>query len=314
MIRNLRLATTLVALLAGCVGPDAGREQAVDLMVFAPHPDDETLGCAGILHQALKRGERVKVVIFTNGDGFPAAASLVTRKPVDGLQSGDFRELARFRQLQSKAAIEALGGTLEDLVFLGYPDSALIQVYRNRGSDPTRQRFTGMSATYGAAKADYRTAVRGAAAPYLYDEVLADVASLLIAHRPRRVCVTAEADRHPDHQAAFRFVKDGLEKTGVRAELDTYLIHGGPQWPWPATATPEAPYEAHEVKGVRIPQEMAWPPPRRVRLTLEEVRVKAKAIAAQASHLLPDAPAAMQEERAYLESFLKSEEVFWPAR
>jgi LmbE family N-acetylglucosaminyl deacetylase len=309
MRRHLRLATTIVVLLAGCAGPDAGREQAIDLMVFAPHPDDETLGCSGILHQALKRGERVKVVIFTNGDGFPAAASLVTRKPVDALQSADFRELARFRQLQSKAALEALGGTLEDLVFLGYPDSALLQVYRNRGKDPTRQRYTGMNESYGEAAPAYRPA-----APYGYDEVLADVAALLVAYRPRRICVTAEADRHPDHQAVFRFVRDALVRTGLRADVDTYLIHGGPQWPWPPTATPEAPYEAHEVKGLRIPQDMAWPPPRRVKLTLEEARIKAKAIGAQASHLLPDAPAAMQEERAYLESFVKSEEVFWPAR
>jgi len=264
MTGRFRWEILMLAALAGCATPDPGDRNVVDLMIFAPHPDDETLGCAGILHQSLKRGERVKVVIFTSGDGYPAAASLVARKPVDRLTESDFQDLARFRQLQSRAAFEALGGDPRDLIFLGYPDGAL-------------------------------------------DRSIARAAR-------RRICVTAEADRHPDHQAAFRFVRDAMDKTGHRGEMDVYVIHGGPQWPWPSGATPGSPYEAHEEKGVRIPQGVPWPPSRRVALTPEERAVKQKAIAAQASHLTPEAPASMQEERAYLESFVKSEEVFWRER
>jgi hypothetical protein len=51
-----------------------------------------------------------------------------------------------------------------------------------------------------------------------------------------------------------------------------------------------------------------------VALSPEEAAVKQKAIAAQASHLTPEAPASMQDERAYLESFVKSEEIFWHGR
>jgi LmbE family N-acetylglucosaminyl deacetylase len=301
----------LAMAFAGCAGPETGDRESVDLMVFAPHPDDETLGCAGILHQTLHRGGRVKVVIFTSGDGFPAVASLIARKPVDRLAEEDFRNLGRFRQAESRSAFQVLGGKSEDLIFLGYPDAALDQVYRNRGTAPVRQRFTGQSETYGA---DYRSAVRGTPAPYLYEEVLADVASLLAAHRPRRVCVTAEADQHADHQAAFRFVRDAVEKTGFRGDLDTYLIHGGPEWPWPLGETPGLPYEAHEVTGVRIPKGVPWPPSRRVPLTPDEAAVKARAIAEQASHLAEDATASAQAKRVYLQSFVKSEEVFWRGR
>lgn len=314
MWRNLRGTLLLAAALGGCAAPGPGNPETLDLLVFAPHPDDETLGCAGILHQALKRGERVQIVIFTSGDGFPAAASLVARKPVDRLTEGDFQELARFRQRQSRAAFVALGGDPRDLIFLGYPDGALDEVYRTRGAAPVRQKYTGRSETYAAAQTDYRSAVRGKPARYVYEEALADAASLIADHRPRRICVTAEGDRHPDHQAAFRFVRDAAQKTGWRGELDTYLIHGGPQWPWPSGATPGLPFEAHDVKGARIPQGVAWPPSRRVALTPEEAAVKRNAIAAQASHLTPEAPASMQEERAYLESFVKSEEVFWRER
>lgn len=302
----------LLVLLAGCGGSTRLEGDArVDLLVFAPHPDDETLGCAGILHQSLKRGRRVKVVLFTNGDGFPAAASLVARKPVDRLDEKDFRELARFRQTQSLEAFRALGGSAEDVVFLGYPDAGLDQVYRTRGATPFRQRYTGASGTYGAARPDYHSSIHGAAAPYTYDAVLGDVTDLIRELHPERICVTHEQDRHPDHQAAFRFVRDAVERAGYGGELEAYLIHGGPQWPWPSAATPERPFEAHEINGERIPKGVPWPPSRRVALTAEEARVKETAIRAQASHLSGDLDEPMTEERTYLESFVKSEEVFW---
>jgi len=300
-----------IILWAGCGAGSVRDGDAVDLLVFAPHPDDETLGCAGILQQALKRGERVKVVIFTNGDGFPASASLIARKPVERLGEDDFRELARFRQLQSQTAFQTLGGRPEDLVFLGYPDSGLDQVYRTSSPIPFRQRYTGSSSTYGMAQQDYHRDVHGRPAPYTYEAVLADVAELIRRWRPARICVTHEADAHPDHQAASRFVRDAVEKTAYRGEIDAYLVHGGPQWPWPLGKTPDAPYDPHEVKGEWVPKGLPWPPSRRVALTPDEVRVKETAIEAQASHLTEEAAGPIREERDYLESFVKSEEVFW---
>jgi LmbE family N-acetylglucosaminyl deacetylase len=41
------------------------------LMIFSPHPDDESLGAGGLIQRVLKAGGRVKVVFMTNGDGFP---------------------------------------------------------------------------------------------------------------------------------------------------------------------------------------------------------------------------------------------------
>ena len=38
------------------------------VLILAPHPDDETIGTAGVLQQAKKAGAQVKVVCFTNGD------------------------------------------------------------------------------------------------------------------------------------------------------------------------------------------------------------------------------------------------------
>jgi LmbE family N-acetylglucosaminyl deacetylase len=298
---------------AGCAAETAGEGKTVDLLVFAPHPDDEALGCAGIVRQALAGGKRVKIAVFTNGDGFPGFAGRLAGRPSDRLTPEDYLELARYRQSQSIAALKALGGSPDDLVFLGYPDSGLTPVYQARGSAPFRQKFTGRSETYGVAKRDYHTDVHGLAAPYTHASVLGDVAELIRTFRPGRICVTSPADSHPDHQAAFRFVKDGIEATGYAGIFETYLIHGGPEWPWPLGVTPQSRFEPHPVKGERVPRGVPWPPSRRVDLSPEDIRLKHAAIRAHSTHLAEATEGPLAHEKEYLESFVKSEEVFWSA-
>jgi N-acetylglucosamine malate deacetylase 1 len=38
------------------------------LLVIAPHPDDEVLGCAGLIHRVKSSGGKVYVLIMTVGD------------------------------------------------------------------------------------------------------------------------------------------------------------------------------------------------------------------------------------------------------
>lgn len=44
--------------------------------IVSPHPDDETLGCAGLIQRLLQRGVMPLVIVFTNGDGFDASIHL----------------------------------------------------------------------------------------------------------------------------------------------------------------------------------------------------------------------------------------------
>src|SRR5215813_14674224 len=112
------------------------------IVIFAPHPDDEVIGCAGIIMQALARGARVKVVAITSGDGFPAAAAGVAHKAVDRVGPDDFFALSRFRQIQSRTALEILGGKADDLILLGYPDGDLGNLYGSTDDKVIRQQFT----------------------------------------------------------------------------------------------------------------------------------------------------------------------------
>ncbi len=303
-LSTLLLAVSMTAFRAGA---------ADSVLIFAPHPDDETLGCGGIIQQAIAQGTAPTIVLFTNGDGFPAAASGVTHKPVSKLAPEDFLALSRFRQTQAQTAVTLLGAKAKDLVLLGYPDSALEKMYLANNSTPLRQPFTGKSETYGLIQQDFHTARHGKPAPYTRAAAVADTVELIRTVKPTAIYVTNEADSHKDHRAAFWFVRDAVKAAGYKGPLYTAVIHSGEEWPWPRGITPELPFQAHELKGQQVPAGVAWPPTHRVPLTPAQAALKRKAIAA---HVLPEAddPKDRQPgEREYLESFVKSEEIFWIA-
>jgi len=78
------------------------------ILMIAPHPDDETLGCGGTLTLLKQRGCQIKIVIITDGhrgdpSGYLAAENIIQR-----------------RQQESLAALDILG--IKDVVFLDQPD------------------------------------------------------------------------------------------------------------------------------------------------------------------------------------------------
>ncbi|BAU62807.1 LmbE family protein [Stanieria sp. NIES-3757] len=81
-------------------------------IVFAPHQDDETLGCGGTIIRKKQAGATVKIVFMTDGSGshahlMPAA------------------ELKQIREQEAIAAAEVLSVSSEDVVFLAYKDGNL---------------------------------------------------------------------------------------------------------------------------------------------------------------------------------------------
>lgn len=276
------------------------------VVVFAPHPDDEVIGCAGIIQQALARGARVTVVAITSGDGFPAAAAGVTHKQVKQVGPDDFFALARLRENESRNAIQILGGKAEDVIFLGYPDGDLGNLYKSTDDKVFRQQFTRKNETYALIQKDYHTSLHGEPAPYNRSSLLGDLVEVLKALQPAEIYVTDGTDGHIDHRAAFWFVRDAAKQVGYKGAFYTYLVHGLPAWPFPTGVTPNRPFESRKVNGEVAPRGLPWPPPRRVPLTLEQAERKLKSIQA---HNIP--VVGMPEHQGEMESFVKSEEVFW---
>ena len=82
------------------------------LVVVAPHPDDESLGCGGLIAEACAENRPVRVVIVSDGAGsHPASRSYPEQR------------LTNLRETEAKEAAGELGlDPLRDLVFLRLPD------------------------------------------------------------------------------------------------------------------------------------------------------------------------------------------------
>ena len=200
----------------------------LNVLIVAPHPDDETIGCAGVMLDALSRHERVGIVVLTQGDAHVKLTAVVAKKPAAQLLPYDFVRAGILRQGHTLRAAASLGVPDTDIVFLGYPDGGVGKMYRDPTDTPYRQPLTAKQETYAGARRDYHSAEQGQPAPYTRAHLLADLAAIIRARRPRAVYVTHETDGHPDHQAAFWFVRDALRAADSPARLFAFVVHGAP--------------------------------------------------------------------------------------
>jgi len=81
-----------------------GMDQAKRVIVFAPHPDDEILGCGGTLALLAQRGCKIKVIVVTDGGG----AGWLGPGAVEA------------RRLETMAALDVVG--VADVEFMNEPD------------------------------------------------------------------------------------------------------------------------------------------------------------------------------------------------
>jgi len=83
-------------------------------MVFAPHQDDETLGCGGMI--AFKREQKVPVWVVFLADGQGSHRNHPRIKP---------KELIQIRKQEAVTALTTLGVELSEIHFLDQPDGSL---------------------------------------------------------------------------------------------------------------------------------------------------------------------------------------------
>ncbi|MCL6561812.1 MAG: PIG-L family deacetylase [Firmicutes bacterium] len=203
------------------------------VLVVAPHPDDEVLGCGGLIARWRARGVAVTVVLVTLGDGFREnAVRYYLRVPV---QPHEFLHLGYERQAECLAALQALGVEEERVIALGFPDGGLIHLLTDRWQNrPWRSPTTGASAV------PYWTA-QAWEVPYTGSALVEQLASVMAAVRPRTMVVPHPWDQHPDHWATQVFSQVAWLKAGLpEANWLGYLIHW-PRWPRLSRAFPWPP-------------------------------------------------------------------------
>lgn len=84
------------------------------LVTFHAHPDDESIGCGGVMRKAADEGHRVVLVVATRGE----------QGEVDPGFLADGEELWQRRIVETQAAADILG--VQRVEFLGYTDSGMM--------------------------------------------------------------------------------------------------------------------------------------------------------------------------------------------
>jgi LmbE family N-acetylglucosaminyl deacetylase len=83
-------------------------------IIFAPHQDDETLGCGGTIIKKKKAGANIKIVFLTDGSG--SHSEFVTKE-----------EMKALRVTDGLGAAIKLGLSEDDVIFLKFVDGSLSQ-------------------------------------------------------------------------------------------------------------------------------------------------------------------------------------------
>jgi LmbE family N-acetylglucosaminyl deacetylase len=164
-------------------------------MLFAPHPDDESLACSVLLQRAVRAGAAIRVVYATDGDDNPWPQRVLERKW--RLNATDRKRWGRLRRTEALAALRVLGVNGSSARFLALPD----------------QRLTALLIC------DCRSALERFAA------IIADWA-------PTDLLVPSISDTHPDHSALAVMLRLVLGESfsgptaTERMTTWSYAVHG----------------------------------------------------------------------------------------
>jgi LmbE family N-acetylglucosaminyl deacetylase len=259
------------------------------VLILAPHPDDEVLGCGGIIQQSVAMNLPVHVVYFTYGDN-NEWSFLVYRKHAV-LLPGAVRQMGLIRHDEAVAATAILGLGTNQLTFLGYPDFGTLHIWINHWGDapPSESMMTR------ATSVPYPSALRPGA-PYRGQDIVQDLTTVFRTFKPTKVFVSHPADFNVDHRALYCFTQLtlwNLEKE-MHPAVFPYLVHF-PRWPDPHGNHPALPLEPPTF----FDDDIAWCP---FPLTPNRVSNKEKALRAHVSQF--------EYASHYLESFIKTNELF----
>lgn len=246
------------------------------IMILAPHPDDEILGCAGLIQKAGLK-DCIWVVLATNGDYYG-------------------RESAAVRLLESQKALNWLNIEKSHIIPLGFGDTGMAKSasFLNRlyhaEPDAVCPSFVSDIA-YHPLPADAGFP-NFEGVPYTRNGFKFSLGQAILRSCPDIIYAPSQYDAHGDHCALFFFLQEVLSDLNLDPVVRQYMIHGGDDKVWPPRNTP------HFLKPPSCPNNL-WK--RRMIVSNIDADQKRKLIQIFQSQISPS---------GYLLSFAKSEEFF----
>ena len=162
------------------------------VMMFAPHPDDESLAAGVLLQRAIAAGAEVRIVYATDGERNCWPQRLLERRM--RLREKDRCRWAARRRAEAIAALGVLAIRPEQVQFLSLPDQGLTNLLL-AGCTETLHRLAVSVATW----------------------------------QPTHLLVPSPADTHPDHSALsilLRTVCEDFPARPIPMQRLEYLVHG----------------------------------------------------------------------------------------
>jgi LmbE family N-acetylglucosaminyl deacetylase len=292
VVAILLLSAMASRLLAGVIVPLEKFTKDDHILILAAHPDDETIGAAGVIQEALSVGADVRVVLFTNGENNELSFIVYKKRPI--LLGKDVLNMGEIRHTESSAAMSVLGLPPEKLIALGYPDYGTMEIatkYWGIGNNPFRSMLSRVRSV------PYKDTL-SPNAPYLGDSVLSDLKQIILDFQPTKIFVSHPADTNRDHRALYLFLKItlwDLQEVIKPPKVYPFIIHVV-GWPKPRGYFPE---KILDVPADLANSEIAWSS-----LTLDELEIGKKYLAVKQY--------ASQNKYApkYLPTFARCNEIF----
>ena len=259
------------------------------VLILAPHPDDEAIASSGVMQRALRKGAKVRIIYYTNGDNNEIA--FIARRILPVINRFAFIRMGESRRLESVVAMHYMGIGKSDMIFLGYPDFGTMEIL-NRYWDPAKPYKSFLTRTK---KVPYPECL-SPGAPYIGQSILSDLKKVITDFKPTKIFVSNPADTNRDHRALYLFTRLALWDLAGKIktpEIFPYIIHviG---WPKPRGYHPEL--------GLDIPPKLEGVSWTKFPLTPEEVIKKHSCISYYKSQI--------SYSKAYLFTFARKNELF----
>lgn len=158
------------------------------MLVFAPHPDDEALGCGGLIQQAVALGAQVRVLFQTDGDNNPWPQRYVEQRWT--IDASCRQRWGARRRLEAVRSLQTLGLQADAAGFFGLPDQGLTALFQQKDA-----------------------------------QALGLHVSELQTFRPTLLVVPSEDDNHPDHVGSHALIQEAMHRVGMDLPQWAYLIH-----------------------------------------------------------------------------------------
>jgi len=184
------------------------------VLIFSPHPDDETLAMGGLINELLKRRIPFKIIWITCGDGNP---SLFWRDKKFKYSPAKFIQTAKERRQEAIRAMATLGVKRGRLLFWGYPDGFLLKMW-NYPQKLVTSKTTRLNYSLCFSK-------NGRYREYRGKNLVTDIKEVLKIFSPTIVFAPHFQDTNPDHRAVSFFVQKAIKESNWQGRVYQYLIH-----------------------------------------------------------------------------------------